>query len=460
MEILSPEPLKEISIDLNSDPENDIESKPRSAKISKKKKSKPSSARRVGVKQGEIEAGDEIELGMKIIEKNDLTLGELRVKHASIKDETERVRRENAEGFYSLRHLIGQKGEQVLETLYFDHYPHLKQVRCFRRAVFAKPDFWFSVWFLYLTRFLGNPAKLDAPSSTDSVLNEIEDFDPKSPTEMTEVTDPNSIFYQTELHEEHSELTPRSRSRPTTQSSFATVDVITESEMGDFARSRSLPPTDYVKRNIQLAKTGDGLTIEERDRLEEILENDDDLEGKCKTNMITNRVARPNRASRQPWSGKVVWQAIQLWILTPFVIFIFSGPDFKQEDFQLAKINNTLENEYSRSTPLSLSTFPAICDSESDRLTEINSQLAIIADEDNALRVQSSNLMITDRPDSEMSNWSQLIPSNAISSMLQSLRDEVTIGQDALNDMHTKITAEKIQGQVHFYFKIKLKHIF
>ena len=36
------------------------------------------------------------------------------------------------------------------------------------------------------------------------------------------------------------------------------------------------------------------------------------------------------------------------------------GPNFDREVVQMAKINTTLENEYSRTTPLAISNFPQI----------------------------------------------------------------------------------------------------
>ena len=44
-----------------------------------------------------------------------------------IREETETLRKENAEGFYKLRHLLGKKGVSVLEDLYFKEYPDLVQ---------------------------------------------------------------------------------------------------------------------------------------------------------------------------------------------------------------------------------------------------------------------------------------------------------------------------------------------
>ena len=64
----------------------------------------------------------------------------------------------------------------------------------------------------------------------------------------------------------------------------------------------------------------------------------------------------------------------------------FVGPNFDREVLQLAKINTTLENEYARATPLTVSTLPAICDSETDRLDQINSQLAILSTENDLRR--------------------------------------------------------------------------
>ena len=114
-------------------------------------------------------------------------------------------------------------------------------------------------------------------------LTEIEHDEINAP----EVNAPNldSIFYQTEVPDEPASARSKSsgpaRSRPDTQSSFATVDITTGSEIGDFERSKSMPPpVDFIKRNIGLAQTGDGLTKEERDRLETILDDDDEFEGK------------------------------------------------------------------------------------------------------------------------------------------------------------------------------------
>ena len=45
-----------------------------------------------------------------------------------LREETEKLRRENAEGFFSLRHLIGSKGEKILENIYFCDFPHLAEL--------------------------------------------------------------------------------------------------------------------------------------------------------------------------------------------------------------------------------------------------------------------------------------------------------------------------------------------
>jgi hypothetical protein len=53
---------------------------------------------------------------------------ELRARQFELREETEKIRRENAQGFFKLRHLLGKKGKSVLQDIYFNEYPHLQQL--------------------------------------------------------------------------------------------------------------------------------------------------------------------------------------------------------------------------------------------------------------------------------------------------------------------------------------------
>ena len=148
MEILSPEPPVELEIPLESDSENPSKSVSQSkSRKSPSPKSKtpqpPKSPRKTSARNNRPKSKKksektlpidpkktpaEIKLEMKNIEKNDSAISDLLKKYDLAKEETEICRRENAEGFYALRHLIGKKGESLLQNMYFDHYPHLNQI--------------------------------------------------------------------------------------------------------------------------------------------------------------------------------------------------------------------------------------------------------------------------------------------------------------------------------------------
>ena len=66
---------------------------------------------------------EEIEKALKVIQDQDIALVDLRSKYESLKDETEKIRRENAAGFYRLKHLLGEKGNSLLDQIYFKDYP-------------------------------------------------------------------------------------------------------------------------------------------------------------------------------------------------------------------------------------------------------------------------------------------------------------------------------------------------
>jgi len=53
---------------------------------------------------------------------------ELRARQFELREETEKIRRENAQGFFKLRHLLGKKGKSILHDIYFNEYPHLQKL--------------------------------------------------------------------------------------------------------------------------------------------------------------------------------------------------------------------------------------------------------------------------------------------------------------------------------------------
>ena len=232
MEILSPEPPKQLEIAI----ESETESTPTVSKArpkSKKKVRKKNSDKNETI----VDDSDLCEM-VEMTKKNDATLDELKARYVALKEETQILRKENAEGFYNLRHLIGQRGERILEAMYFNDFPHL--------------------------------AEIEEPK-TPAELIEIEDELENEINENLEIN-PDSIFYQTELGDE-------SGTRPVSESSFATTRIPSEVASQIEKGMRAGEEQNFIKRNIELAKTGDGLTIDERERLEMILANEDDDEG-------------------------------------------------------------------------------------------------------------------------------------------------------------------------------------
>ena len=64
-----------------------------------------------------------MEKALKVIQNQDSALIDLRARYEDLKDETEKIRRENAAGFYRLKHLLGEKGNSLLDQIYFKDYP-------------------------------------------------------------------------------------------------------------------------------------------------------------------------------------------------------------------------------------------------------------------------------------------------------------------------------------------------
>ena len=131
----------------------------------------------------------------------------------------------------------------------------------------------------------------------------------------------------------------------------------------------------------------------------------------------------------------------------------------------LVRINNQLDNEFRHETPLTRSGMSLALsqhgfgdNATNSRLDEINSQLAFITEE-NILRNNSSTLMITDRPYSELSEASiprsvisnyrdYLLPSETITELLRGLHDEVTGGYSTLASLNTTISEDKLKGNL------------
>ena len=228
--------------------------------------------------------------------------------------------------------------------------------------------------------------KLDAPESEIVEIEDDQSEISEIPTEGSplrpESTDFKSVFFQTEVEDEPSENPENSRPK-------SCSDI--KSEISENAKSESSESfskkkgQNFIQRNIELAKTGENLTESEKKRVEKILDEN----------------------------------------------FLIDENYATEEETRLAIINTQLENKFS-----SKEIVPVESISNLDRLRDIDSQLAILSSGD-ALRAnfenfQSSTLMLTDCPHSEISDEnfksdenseirnSKLVPSETISQMLRS----------------------------------------
>jgi len=226
MEILSPEPPRELNIPVSSDEEGVKSSGDKKSKKSKKKKAPESSFQ-----------DEKLTRGLAKIQSNDLTLLELRARQFELREETEKIRRENAQGFFKLRHLLGKKGKTILQDIYFNEYPHLQQLE---NASETEEE--------------GVTPRNEAISASSNDSNY---------ADLTE-----GIFYQTQVLENGT----------TPQTDKINDDpLLGEEEDEELALylERAEKRANFIERNKELAASGDILTKIERERLDAILASDD-----------------------------------------------------------------------------------------------------------------------------------------------------------------------------------------
>lgn len=262
MEILTPEPVAgELNIELSdSEEENDKDTKTKQKKreprnnrkctsrpIYKRIKSPSRSALFTADNQvkAACQADEKLEMGFIKIRNNELKLRDLIVNLSAIREETENIRRENARQFHLHKNKLGTGGNRLLEKLYFHDYPSLEatelEVESKLRQMMLDFD----------------SDKLE--SLTDEDIDQIV---------------VNEKFFATEVDEFETEkirevpVSAKNNKRAVSPK----LETSEEHVIGD-QKSKSI-----IKRNIELAATGDVLTAEERKRINEILETIDELE--------------------------------------------------------------------------------------------------------------------------------------------------------------------------------------
>ncbi|CBY39371.1 unnamed protein product [Oikopleura dioica] len=229
MEILSPEPPRDLNIPVyGSSDEDGVKScGDKKSKNSKKKKNSESSYQ-----------DEKLTRGLAKIQSNDLTLLELRARQFELREETEKIRRENAQGFFKLRHLLGKKGKSILHDIYFNEYPHLQKLEN------------------------GSETGEDIVSPRNGVVSA--SSDDSNYADLRE-----GIFYQTQVLENGS-ISERDKFENNED------PLINDEEDEELALylERSERRANFIERNKELAVSGDILTKIERERLDAILASD------------------------------------------------------------------------------------------------------------------------------------------------------------------------------------------
>lgn len=190
--------------------------------------------------------------GMKKIEDNNLKLDDLHEHIKNIRAETEEIRRENAKMFHIYKEKLGRKGNQLLEKLYFKDYPSLEHIE---NAIKNEP--------LLAIKATGEYTDEEIFKMTDDQIDEIVK---------------SKKFFQTELIDDNDGDNDRDDINDdddirSIADSLASTAITVGSK-----KSRNRPKNDIIKRNIQLAGTGDYLTPDERLRVEQILATIDEIE--------------------------------------------------------------------------------------------------------------------------------------------------------------------------------------
>jgi len=264
--------------------------------------------------------------GMKKIEDNNLKLDDLHEHIKNIRAETEEIRRENAKMFHIYKEKLGRKGNQLLEKLYFKDYPSLEHIE---NAIKNEP--------LLALKATGEYTDEEIYKMTDDQIDEIVK---------------SKKFFQTELIDDHDGDHDHDRINDdddirSIADSLASTAITVGSK-----KSRSRPKNDIIKRNIQLAGTGDYLTPDERLRVEQILATIDEIE------------------SEESKSGSEKPGGNQLMKLDP-------------DAARLSRIDNLLEEKYSFSNTIEATNELSLveCKAELDRIDSRLSQIQQSSDE-------------------------------------------------------------------------------
>jgi len=318
---------------------------------------------------------ERLKKGMKKIEDNNLKLDDLHEHIKNIRAETEEIRRENAKMFHMYKEKLGRKGNQLLEKLYFKDYPTLEHIE---NAIKNQP--------LLALKATGEYTDEEIFKMTDDQIDEIVK---------------SRKFFQTELIEDQDgdhnhDINDDDDIRSIADSLASTAITVGSSTK----KTRNRPKNDIIKRNIQLAGTGDYLTPDERLRVEQILATIDEIESEeSKSN---------NKGNTQKSSDN------QLTVMDP-------------DAARLSRIDYLLEEKYSFSNKIEATNELSLveCKAELDRIDSRLSQIQQSSDE-----FRSSTLLAIKESEEDDHDRSlvpsKILPKEEISALISNYSNDLS----------------------------------
>jgi hypothetical protein len=381
MEILSPEPVAgELNIELSDSEEENEKNKKTKQKKRENRENKKCTSRPIYKRiksptrsamfkaENEVEAAceaeEKLEKGFQLIKNNDLKLKEMNTNLTEIRKETENIRRENAKYFHLYKNKLGTGGNRLLQKLYFHDYPSLEATEAELES--------------NLRRLMLDYDSDKLENLTDHEINEICSNEKIFATEVDEFNEPDVRPEVTQLDRKNKRAISPKRENSE------------ELALGDSTNSKK--EKSIIKRNIELAATGDVLTAEERKRINSILETIDELEEEKN--------------------------------------------EFRRHQNRLNQIDNQLESDYPTSYSKSTGAFEYKSDNYKFELDRIDSRLENLENE--KIQIPQKSLSITN----DSSLIPSLLPRKDIDALIKTLSNK---NEKEASDYRSNLSNEELK---------------